>query len=193
MASAGATAPSGAAVWVGFLGVASVLTMLLAFVSLDLVRNLYDFRESRPGLRHHQEHRRPLRRLILERWPARARIPGRPSPPARPTVPKGVGTHDRNFAPPLAASRAVLAALLAGSALSCGCGLVPKSRLDESRKLNQSFQADNAKLRDVALRHRTQAEDLAAPRRQRPASARRPGGGEFAALAERDGLSGREG
>ena len=58
-------------------------------------------------------------------------------------------------------TRAGMAAILVGAALSCGCGLVPKARLDESRKLNQSLQADNAKLRDVALRHRTQAEDLA--------------------------------
>jgi excisionase family DNA binding protein len=30
--------------WVGFLGVSTILTLLLAFISIDLVRNLYDFR-----------------------------------------------------------------------------------------------------------------------------------------------------
>ena len=33
--------------WVGFLGVGAVLTLLLAFISVDLVRNLYDYRD--PG------------------------------------------------------------------------------------------------------------------------------------------------
>ena len=42
-------------IWVGLLGVATVLMLLLAFVSLDLVRNLYDYRGDMPvssGLVH---------------------------------------------------------------------------------------------------------------------------------------------
>jgi len=35
--------------WVGFLGVGTVLTLLLAFVSIDLIRNLYDFRGAGPA------------------------------------------------------------------------------------------------------------------------------------------------
>ena len=48
MAGAGAAAEWGG-LWVGTLGVASVLMMLLAFVGMDLVRNLYEFRADTPA------------------------------------------------------------------------------------------------------------------------------------------------
>jgi len=35
--------------WVGLLGVGSVLTLLAAFVAVDLIRNLYDFRGGGPA------------------------------------------------------------------------------------------------------------------------------------------------
>lgn len=57
--SAGAVAPSPmlsrepsaewSGLWVGVLGAASVLTLLLAFVSMDLVRNMYDYRGDSPA------------------------------------------------------------------------------------------------------------------------------------------------
>jgi len=48
LANAGASAEWGG-VWVGMLGVATVFMMLLAFVSMDLVRNLYDYRSDTPA------------------------------------------------------------------------------------------------------------------------------------------------
>ena len=48
MAGAGAAAEWGG-LWVGTLGVASVLMMLLAFVGMDLVRNLYEYRADTPA------------------------------------------------------------------------------------------------------------------------------------------------
>jgi excisionase family DNA binding protein len=44
MASRGGDSAEWGGLWVGFLGVSTILTLLLAFVSIDLVRNLYDFR-----------------------------------------------------------------------------------------------------------------------------------------------------
>jgi hypothetical protein len=35
--------------WVGLLGVASLLLLLVSFVSLDMIRNLYEFREGGPA------------------------------------------------------------------------------------------------------------------------------------------------
>ena len=48
LSAAGASAEWGG-LWVGILGVASVLMLFLAFVSMDLVRNLYDFRSDTPA------------------------------------------------------------------------------------------------------------------------------------------------
>ena len=48
LSAAGASAEWGG-LWVGMLGFASVLMLLLAFVSMDLVRNLYDFRSDTPA------------------------------------------------------------------------------------------------------------------------------------------------
>jgi hypothetical protein len=52
-APAAMLAPTGAStewggLWVGMLGVATLFMLLLSFVSMDLVRNLYDFRGSTP-------------------------------------------------------------------------------------------------------------------------------------------------
>jgi hypothetical protein len=48
LAAAGATAEWGG-LWVGLLGAATVFMILLGFVSMDLVRNLYDFRSDTPA------------------------------------------------------------------------------------------------------------------------------------------------
>lgn len=48
LSSSGASAEWGG-LWVGMLGVASVMMLFLAFVSMDLVRNLYDFRQDTPA------------------------------------------------------------------------------------------------------------------------------------------------
>ena len=48
MASQGPSAEWGG-LWVGMLGVATVFMLLLAFVSMDLVRNLYDYRTDTPA------------------------------------------------------------------------------------------------------------------------------------------------
>jgi hypothetical protein len=48
LAGAGASAEWGG-LWVGMLGVATLFMLFLAFVSLDLVRNLYDFRGDSPA------------------------------------------------------------------------------------------------------------------------------------------------
>jgi hypothetical protein len=48
LSAAGPSAEWGG-LWVGMLGVASVLMLLLALVSVDLVRNLYDFRADTPA------------------------------------------------------------------------------------------------------------------------------------------------
>lgn len=48
LAASGPSAEWGG-LWVGMLGVATVFMMLLAFVSMDLVRNLYDFRSDTPA------------------------------------------------------------------------------------------------------------------------------------------------
>ncbi len=48
MAGAAASAEWGG-LWVGMLGVATVFMLLLAFVSMDLVRNLYEFRSDSPA------------------------------------------------------------------------------------------------------------------------------------------------
>ena len=48
MASQGPSAEWGG-LWVGMLGVTTVFMLLLAFVSMDLIRNLYDFHEAGPA------------------------------------------------------------------------------------------------------------------------------------------------
>ena len=48
LTAAGASAEWGG-LWVGMLGVATVLMLFLSFVSMDLVRNLYDFRNDTPA------------------------------------------------------------------------------------------------------------------------------------------------
>jgi chemotaxis protein MotB len=41
-----------------------------------------------------------------------------------------------------------------------GCGLVPKERLDECRKMSQTVQAENAKLKDQTVSLRSQNQEL---------------------------------
>jgi len=48
LAASGPSAEWGG-LWVGMLGAASVLMLLLAFISMDLVRNLYDYRADTPA------------------------------------------------------------------------------------------------------------------------------------------------
>ena len=45
-------------------------------------------------------------------------------------------------------------------AMSAGCSFVPKARMDESRRVNQTLRADNTRLKDVALDLQTQNQDL---------------------------------
>jgi Helix-turn-helix domain len=47
--STGGPSPEWGGLWVGLLGTASVFMILLAFVSMDLVRNLYDYRNDTPA------------------------------------------------------------------------------------------------------------------------------------------------
>ena len=35
--------------WVGLLGVATLLMLLISFISVDMIRNLYEFREGGPA------------------------------------------------------------------------------------------------------------------------------------------------
>jgi hypothetical protein len=44
--------------------------------------------------------------------------------------------------------------------LAGGCGVVPKTTLEESRRANQTLRADNARLKDVALDLRSRNQDL---------------------------------
>lgn len=54
-----------------------------------------------------------------------------------------------------------LAAWLSLTALSGGCGLVPKERLEECHRLTQSLQAETAQLKDQTLTLRAHNQDLA--------------------------------
>ncbi len=57
--------------------------------------------------------------------------------------------------------RAVL--LLVGMVAACplaGCSFVPKSRLDDCHKLSQTVQTENSRLKDLALKSRSQNRDL---------------------------------
>ncbi|MCA1686406.1 MAG: hypothetical protein LC745_10615 [Planctomycetia bacterium] len=56
--------------------------------------------------------------------------------------------------------RPVLAIAAAAMALLPGCGLVPKSRMDECHRVTQTLRAENSRLKDVALDLRTQNQDL---------------------------------
>src|SRR4051794_28118224 len=41
-----------------------------------------------------------------------------------------------------------------------GCGLVPKSRLDDCHRLSQTLQAENSRLKDTSISLRSQNQDL---------------------------------
>ncbi len=56
-------------------------------------------------------------------------------------------------------SRAFLALILATGLLP-GCGIVPRSRMDESRKLSQLLRTENARLKDQVLALQSQNRDL---------------------------------
>ena len=43
---------------------------------------------------------------------------------------------------------------------SAGCSFVPTSRLDDCHKLSQTLQAENSRLKDLALKYRSQNRDL---------------------------------
>src|SRR4051794_20453085 len=60
---------------------------------------------------------------------------------------------------PAPALALALALVLAAGGLS-GCGLVPRSKLDECRRVTQTLRADNDRLKDVALDLRSQNQDL---------------------------------
>ena len=55
------------------------------------------------------------------------------------------------------------ALLVVGMAVACpsaGCSFVPTSRLDDCHKLSQTLQAENSRLKDLALKYRSQNRDL---------------------------------
>ena len=74
LAPSAATAEWGG-LWVGLLGVTTVLMLLLTFISMDLIRNLYDLpgRDARLGAR--PEHRRDHGGLTPGRPPRAGRSP----------------------------------------------------------------------------------------------------------------------
>jgi outer membrane protein OmpA-like peptidoglycan-associated protein len=63
--------------------------------------------------------------------------------------------------PPAATTRKRAGLLLLAVALAPGCGLAPKSRLDDAAKVTQALRAENSQLRDQALRLKGQNDDLA--------------------------------
>src|SRR6516162_2766973 len=56
--------------------------------------------------------------------------------------------------------RALLVVLCVFVASATGCGLVPRSRVDECHRVAQTLRADNHRLEDVALDLRAQNQDL---------------------------------
>ena len=186
--------------WVGLLGVTTVFMLLLAFISMDLVRNLYDLpgRDARLGDR--QEHRRahgeltltpgrPCRAADSVLVPSHGHMPGldvltrmapredvsRPgSSPAesgprkaslpaasrvrRGRFPKGVGTDGRAALD--RTGRPARWSAWPPPSLSAGCSFVPTSRLDDCHKLSQTLQTENSRLKDLALKYRSQNRDL---------------------------------
>jgi len=59
--------------------------------------------------------------------------------------------------PAISVGALVLSLSLAGLS---GCGLVPKSRMDECHRVTQTLRAENGRLKDLALELRTQNQDL---------------------------------
>ena len=74
--------------------------------------------------------------------------PNTPPDPRRPGTSAGV--------------RALSAVALAAFAVSApaGCGFVPKTRMDEARRVTQNLRAENNRLKDLALDLRSQNQDL---------------------------------
>ncbi len=63
----------------------------------------------------------------------------------------------------LRSTRSALIAPIAGICLmtgSVGCGLVPRTRLDDAQKLVQGLRTENAQLKDTNLGLKVQNEDL---------------------------------
>lgn len=61
----------------------------------------------------------------------------------------------------LVRSRAGLAVLVGAVLAPPGCGLVPKTRLDDATKMVQGLRAENAQLKDANLGLKVQNQDLA--------------------------------
>ena len=57
-------------------------------------------------------------------------------------------------------SPAVVLGFLASSAIAPGCGLVPKSKLDDCHRATQTLRSENVRLKSVALDLRSQNSDL---------------------------------
>lgn len=62
--------------------------------------------------------------------------------------------------PPWIGRAALLMVGIAAAFPSAGCSLVPTSRLDDCHKLSQTLQTENSRLKDLALKHRSQNRDL---------------------------------
>ena len=55
---------------------------------------------------------------------------------------------------------ALLVVGMAAACSSAGCSFVPTSRLDDCHKLSQTVQSENSRLKDLALKYRSQNRDL---------------------------------
>ncbi|HEX3448826.1 MAG TPA: hypothetical protein VHS97_11265, partial [Isosphaeraceae bacterium] len=67
--------------------------------------------------------------------------------------------HDRTVR---GAKLPVIVALVIGLFLACsGCGIVPKSRMDECQRLTQTLRSENARLKDRVLALQGQNRDYA--------------------------------
>ena len=87
----------------------------------------------------------------------------------------------------------IVALLLFASGLLPGCGIVPRSRMDECQKLSQLLRSENARLKDRVLSLQSQNRDYADRAGQRPAPIDGPRPDDRAAGAKRAGLPGRPG
>jgi chemotaxis protein MotB len=62
--------------------------------------------------------------------------------------------------PPWIGRAALLVVGMAVALPSAGCSFVPTSRLDDCHKLSQTLQSENSRLKDLALKYRSQNRDL---------------------------------
>ena len=150
--------------------------LFLTFVSLDLVRNLYDFRGDSPASGLVKSLAGPDRGLSRARArgpigrtgtgdPDRGRLAGADLlGRGRAAVDRSSRKESERMVEPSWWARAMRPwVVVAGRALRPGPGrlqLVPKSRLDDCHRLSQTLQAENARLKDTTVSLRSQNQDL---------------------------------